>query len=45
MRIKNKGAWVPQAVKPPTLDLSAGRDLRVVSSSPTVGFALGVKST
>ena len=34
-----------QLLKLPTLDLSSGLDLRVVSSSPTLGSTLGVKST
>ena len=34
-----------QSVKGPTLDISSGLDLRVVSSSPTVGSALDVKHT
>ena len=29
-----EGIWVAQSVKHPTLDLSSGLDLRVVSSSP-----------
>uniref|UniRef100_A0A7N5P1R7 ATP binding cassette subfamily D member 4 n=1 Tax=Ailuropoda melanoleuca TaxID=9646 RepID=A0A7N5P1R7_AILME len=31
------GTWVAQSVKPLTLDLSSGPDLRVVSSSPALG--------
>ena len=34
-----------QSVKRLTLDLSSRLDLRVVSSSPALGSALGVKST
>ena len=34
-----------QLVKGPTLDLSSGLDLRVVSSSPEWGSMLGVKPT
>jgi len=34
-----------QLVKPPTLDLSSGLDLRVVTSSPTMGSTLGVVPT
>ena len=34
----HKDPWVAQSVKHPTLDLSSGLDLRVVSSSPTLGF-------
>ena len=36
------GAWVPQLVKRPILDVSSGRDLVVVRSSPTLGSALTV---
>ena len=32
-----RGAWVAQSIKHLTLDLSSGLDLRVVSSSPTLG--------
>jgi len=28
-----RGTWVAQSVKPPTLDLSSGLDLRVMNSS------------
>jgi len=38
------GAKVAQLVKHPTLDLSSGCDLRVVSSSPPLGSTLGVES-
>ena len=34
-----------QSVKRPTLNLSSGLDLRVVSSSPMLGSVLGVKLT
>ena len=34
-----------QSVECPTLDLSSGLDLRVVSSSPALGFILGVEPT
>ena len=34
-----------QSVKHPTLDLSSGLDLRVVSSSLELGSTLGVKPT
>ena len=34
-----------QSVKRLTLDLSSSLELRVVSSSPTLGSALGVKAT
>jgi len=36
---------VAQSVKRPTLDLSSGLDLRVVSSSPSLGFMLGLEHT
>ena len=44
---KNKrwGSRVAQSVKHPTLDLSSGPDLRVMSSSPALGSVLGVKPT
>ena len=32
------GAWISQSLKHLTLDLSSGLDLRVMSSSPTLGF-------
>ena len=32
-----------QSIKHPTLDLSSGLDLRVVSSSPTLGFMLDME--
>ena len=34
-----------QSVKGPTLDLSSGLDLKVVSLSPVLGFVLGMKPT
>ena len=34
-----------QSVKHPSLDLSSGLDLRVMSSSPTFGSTMGVVST
>ena len=37
--------WVAQLVKCLILDLSSGLDLMVMSSSPTLGFVLGVKAT
>ena len=40
-----RGTWVAQSVKPPTLDLSSGLDLKVMSSSPVLGSTLGVEST
>ena len=41
----SRGAWVAHSVKRLTLDLSSSLDLRVVSSSPALGSALGVKPT
>jgi len=41
LKRKARGTWVAQSVKHPTLDFSLGLDLRVVSSSPTLGFTLG----
>ena len=32
-----------QSIKPPTLDFSSGPDLRIVSSSPVLGFTMGVE--
>ena len=40
---KLRGAWVTQSVKRPTLNLSLGLDLRVVSSSPTLASKLGME--
>ena len=34
-----------QSIKHPTLDLSLGLDLRIVSSSPTLGSSLGMEPT
>ena len=42
-RIKSRGAWVAQAVKHLTLDLSSGLDLRVVSSKRSLGSMPGVE--
>ena len=42
---ESQGAWVAQSIKHPTLDLSSSLDLRVVSSSPTLGSTLGVVPT
>ena len=42
---KGLGAWGVQAGKCPTLDLSSGLDLRVMSSSPALGSVVGVKPT
>ena len=42
---KLRGAGVAQSVKCLALDLSSGLDLRVRSSSPTLGSMLGVKPT
>ena len=41
----NRGSWVAQSVKCPTLDLNSGFDIRVVSSSPSLGAMLGAKPT
>ena len=40
----HQGAWVAQVVKCPTLDLSSGLDLRVISLSPALGSVLGVEA-
>ena len=37
------GVWVVQLIECPTLDLSPGLDLRVVSSSPALGSKLGME--
>ena len=42
---KIKEIWLAESVKCLTLDLSSGLDLRVVSSSPILGSALGMKPT
>ena len=34
-----------QLLKQPALDLSSSLDLRVVSSSPTLGFVMGMEPT
>jgi len=39
------GTWEAQSVKRLTLDLNSGLDLRVVSSSPTLGSTLGMEPT
>ena len=39
------GTWVAQSVKDLILDLSSGLDLRVLSSSPTLGSTLGMEPT
>ena len=41
----DQGAWVAQSVRHPTFDLSSRHDLRVVSSSSTLGLALGIEPT
>ena len=43
-KILHRGAWVAQSLKRPTLDLSSGLDLRVMSSSHTLekGYQLSV---
>ena len=38
-------AWVAQLVKCRTLDFSSGLDLRVLVSSPALGYTLSVKPT
>ena len=38
-------AWVAKLVKGPTLDLSLGLDLKVMSLSPALGSMLSVKPT
>ena len=40
-----RDAWVAQSVKRLMLDLRSDLDLRVKSSSPELGSALGVRST
>ena len=45
LKVKIQGTWVAQSVKHLTLDLSSGLDLRVLSSSPTLGSMLGVEPT
>ena len=45
MVIVNSGIWVTQLIKGPTLGLSSGLDLRVVSSSPVLASMLGVEPT
>ena len=40
-----RGDWVTQWVKYLTLDFGSGHDLRVVRSSPTLGYALGMEPT
>ena len=39
------GAWVAQSVGCLTFDLSSVLDLRVMSSSPVLGFVLGMAPT
>ena len=39
------GTWMGQLAKHLTLDLSSGLDLRVMSSSPTLGSTLGIEPT
>ena len=41
--ITERGPWVAQSVKHPTLDSGSGHDLRVVRSSPVLGFTLGME--
>ena len=43
-RIKNRGTWVAQSVKRPTLDFDSGHDLRVLETEPhgrSAGSLLG----
>jgi len=42
---KKEGGGAPQSVKHPTLDLSSGLDLRVMSSNPTLGSTWGMEPT
>ena len=42
---KRLGVQVPRLGKCPTLDLSSGLDFRVISSSPALGWTLGVEPT
>ena len=42
---KEEGHQVALLVKCPTLDLSSGLDLRIVSSSPALGSMLGMEPT
>ena len=37
------GTWVPQSVENPILDICAGRDPRVMGSSPTSGSTLSME--
>jgi len=43
LRVLLGGTWAARSVKHPTLELSSGLDLRVVSSSPMLGSMLGVE--
>ena len=38
-----RGAWVAQSVKCLTLDFNSDHDLRVVRSSPALGFMMSVE--
>ena len=40
-----RGTWVAWSVKCPTLDLSSGLELTVMSSNPMLGSMLGMKPT
>ena len=40
----SRGAWVAQSVKNLTLDFGSGHDLRILRSSPMLGFVLSVES-
>jgi len=39
-----RGAWVAHSAKCPTLDFSSGHEIRVVKSSPVLGFVLSRES-
>ena len=41
---KNRGTWVAQSIKHPTLDFSSGHDLTVVRLSPTLSSTLSMES-
>ena len=43
--VKIRGARVAQSDRYPTLGLSSGLDLRVMSSSPALGIIVGVEPT
>ena len=41
---ENRGTWVVQSATHPTLNLSSGLDLRVMSSNPMLGSMLSMLS-